>query len=537
MGTVMRLGDLLIRAKRVTERDVERALARSREMGGRLGENLVAIGAIDQRTLSNFINRIPTEPVDISATGMDEGELVDLLLKLIYIGRLENVRQYLDAIKLPYHLVSEIVKLAVDRALLQTLGSRRSDNLLDMAYALTDAGRIWAKNALERSGYCGPAPVTLAEFCEQVNVQKPTNEVITMARIREAVAGLEMDDSIVEQVGPALNSGRAILMYGPPGNGKTTVALRFAAAFHDVIYIPYAVVVEGQIIRVFDPAMHTEVAPAGVGEDHVSFVRQSEADLRWVPCRRPFVIVGGELTLEMLDLRYDETGRYYEAPLHMKALGGCFFIDDFGRQLVSPTHLLNRWIVPLESRFDFLKLHTGKSFRIPFEELVIFSTNLDPEDLMDPAFLRRLPYKIEVGGPDVGRYRRIFQAECAQHGLAMPEELFTYIINKLRRDKGMDLAAYQPRFLVDQVVATCRFMEQPAHFEPRYIDYALDNLRVRRPAPAAAAAHGPAHAPAPEAAHRAGHEPVPRAAPEPAHRPPPEPAHRVPTEPVSRGRG
>lgn len=480
MGT-MRLGDLLIRAKRVTEKDVEAALKRSLDVGGRLGENLVALGAIDQRTLSNFINRIPTEPVDLESTGMDEADLIDLLLKLIYTGRLQTVRQYLEGIKLPYHIVADVVKTAVDRALLQTLGSRQSENLLDMAYALTEGGRVWAKNALERSGYAGPAPVTISEFCEQTNVQKPTNELITVERIRKALEGLEMDQNIVEQVGPALNSGRAILMYGPPGNGKTTVALRFASAFHDVIYVPYAIGVEGQVIRVFDPAIHHEVSPANVGEEPDSFVRQDENDKRWVPCRRPFIIVGGELTLEMLDLRYDETGRFYEAPLHMKALGGCFFIDDFGRQLVSPTHLLNRWIVPLESRYDFLKLHTGKSFRIPFEELVIFSTNLDPEDLMDPAFLRRLPYKIEVGGPNVERYFRIMHTECERNGFALTEDVFEYIVHKLRNEKRMDLAAYQPRFIVDQVVATCRFLEQPPHFEPRYIDYAMDNLRVKRP--------------------------------------------------------
>lgn len=480
MGT-MRLGDLLIRAKRVTEKDVEAALKRSQDVGGRLGENLVALGAIDQRTLSSFINRIPAEPADLSATGMDQAELTDLLLKLIYTGRLQTVRQYLDAIKLPYHIVADVVKTAVDRALLQTLGSRQSENLLDMAYALTEGGRQWAKNALERSGYAGPAPVTISEFCEQTNVQKPTNELISVERIRRALEGLEMDQDIVEQVGPALNSGRAILMYGPPGNGKTTVALRFASAFHDVIYVPYAISVEGQVIRVFDPAIHHEVAPANVGEEPDSFVRQDEADQRWVPCRRPFIIVGGELTLEMLDLRYDETGRFYEAPLHMKALGGCFLIDDFGRQLVSPTHLLNRWIVPLESRYDFLKLHTGKSFRIPFEELVIFSTNLDPEDLMDPAFLRRLPYKIEVGGPNVERYFRIMHSECERNGFPLTDDVFDYIVQKLRTEKRMDLAAYQPRFIVDQVVATCRFLEQPPHFEMRYIDYALDNLRVKRP--------------------------------------------------------
>jgi predicted ATPase with chaperone activity len=277
-----------------------------------------------------------------------------------------------------------------------------------------------------------------------------------------------------------LNSGRAILLYGPPGNGKTSVALRFAGVFQDVIFVPYAVEVEGQIIRVFDPSVHTEVKAEEAGEDDLVFVRQDEYDQRWVPCRRPFVITGGELTLEMLDLRYDPTGHYYEAPLHMKALGGCFLIDDFGRQLVSPANLLNRWIVPLESRIDFLKLHTGKSFSIPFEEMVIFSTNLEPEQLMDPAFLRRLPYKIEVGSPTEERYRRIFDQECKRHGLTLSDEAFAAIVHKLAKVKGLEFAAYQPRFIVDQVVATCRFLGEAPHFEPRFIDYAMDNLRVKQ---------------------------------------------------------
>ena len=185
----------------------------------------------------------------------------------------------------------------------------------------------------------------------------------------------------------------------------------------------------------------------------------------------------------MLDLRYDATAKFYEAPLHVKALGGCFVIDDFGRQLVSPTDLLNRWIVPLESRVDYLKLHTGKSFTIPFEELVIFSTNLEPEDLMDPAFLRRLPYKIEVGAPSLEIYQRIFEKECERQGLTLPKEVFDSIVERIRAKRGLDLAAYQPKFIIDQVVATCRFMGQKPHFEPRFIDYAIDNLRVRRNSP------------------------------------------------------
>ncbi|HEY3625655.1 MAG TPA: hypothetical protein VGL00_05210 [Terracidiphilus sp.] len=478
----MRLGDLLIRAKRVTEDDVARALARVNQYGGRLGDNLIAIGVIDQKTLDSYLHRIPAEPPDIAATGIDENELLGLLMKIIYSARLQSVRQFMEAIKLPYHIVSELVRMAVDRQLLHTLGTRHSDNPIDLSYAFTEEGRRWTVDALERLRYHGPAPVPLEEFTEQVNRQKLTAEVVTMSRVRAAVRGLEMDESILEQAGPALNSGRAILLYGPPGNGKTTVALRFADVFHDVIFIPYAVEVEGQIIRVFDPSVHTEVTSAGTGEDEFTFVRQDEYDQRWVACRRPFVITGGELTLEMLDLRYDHTGHFYEAPLHIKALGGCFLIDDFGRQLVSPANLLNRWIVPLESRVDYLKLHTGKTFSIPFEEMVIFSTNLEPEQLMDPAFLRRLPYKIEVGSPTVERYRRIFEQECQRHGISLPDDVFAAIVYKLKKEKGLDFAAFQPRFIVDQVVATCRFLNEPPHFEPRFIDYAVDNLRVRRPA-------------------------------------------------------
>jgi hypothetical protein len=474
----MRLGELLIRAKRVTEDDVARALARINEHGGRLGDNLVALGAIDEKTLDSYLHRIPGEPADIGATGIDETDLVGLLMKLIYSARLQSVRQYMDAIMLPYHIVSELVRMAVDRQLLHTLGTGHSDNPIDLRYALTEEGRRWTVDALERLRYYGPAPVPIEEYAEQINHQKLTSEIVSMSRLRAAVGELQMDESTLEQAGPALNSGRAILLYGPPGNGKTTVALRFADVFHDVIFIPYAVEVEGQIIRVFDPSVHTEVTTTP-GNEEITFVRQDEYDRRWVPCRRPFVITGGELTLEMLDLRYDLTGHYYEAPLHMKALGGCFLIDDFGRQLVSPANLLNRWIVPLESRVDYLKLHTGKSFSIPFEEMVIFSTNLEPEQLMDPAFLRRLPYKIEVGAPSLERYRRIFEQECKRHGMELPEDVFAGIVYKLKKEKGLDFAAYQPKFIVEQVVATCRFLGEQPHFEPRFIDYAMDNLRVR----------------------------------------------------------
>jgi DNA polymerase III delta prime subunit len=477
----LRLGDLLIRGKLVAVDDVSRALEHQAAHGGRLGESLVAIGALSQSALDTFLHRLPSEPADIGATGLDATELMGLLLKIIYVERLETVRQYASAIKLPYHIVLDLVRMAVDRKLLMTLGSRDTSSLADLAYMFSEEGRRWALDALGRVGYSGPAPVTIEEFTYQVNLQKLTNEVITFDRIRKATAELTFEDALIEQCGPALNSGRAMLLYGPPGNGKTSVAHCLANVFNDVIYVPYSISIEGQIIRVFDPSLHVPLDRAEVTEDDaLSLVRREVFDARWVPCRRPFVIAGGELTLDMLDLRYDLLGHFYEAPLHLKALGGCFVIDDFGRQLVSPTNLLNRWIVPLENRHDYLKLHTGKSFSIPFEELIIFSTNLEPEDLMDPAFLRRLPYKIEVGPPSVDSYRQIFEIECAKYGFTISRDVFTDIVYKLTEEKGLELAAYQPRFIVDQVVASCRFMQMPPTFEPRFINNALNNLRVHR---------------------------------------------------------
>ena len=481
----MRLGDLIIQAGLATTEQVAEAVALQVELGGRMGDRLVGMGVISQPVLDAFIHRMPTEPADIASTRIDPNDLLSLLMKLIYIDHLESVRQFVDSIKLPYNIVSDLVQMAIDRKLLQTHGSRESENLLDMKYSFTDAGHRWVLDAIKQGRYTGPAPVTLEEFTAQVNLQKITNETITFDRIRGGLGNMVVEDNIIESLGPALNSGRAILLYGPPGNGKTSVALSFASVFTDVIYVPFSIIVEGQVIRIFDPSVHTVLsAPQSTDTGVVSFVRREEYDARWVPCRRPFVVTGGELTLEMLDLRYDATANYYEAPLHVKALGGCFVIDDFGRQLVSPKNLLNRWIVPLESRFDYLKLHTGKSFTIPFEELVIFSTNLEPEELMDPAFLRRLPYKIEVGGPTVDIYRRIFDKECERQGLTLSNESFDDIVWKITIEKELELANYHPRFIVDQIVDTCRFMGEAVHFEPRFIDYAIDNLRVKRHASA-----------------------------------------------------
>jgi len=480
----MRLSDLLLSAKIITQADLEKALARQREEGGGLADQLIAIGAVTSEALEKAASQIPSEPESFADTGITATELMTLMLKLIHTARLETVAEFTEAIKLPPQIVGYLVQAAISRSLMVALGSSGHT----MRYELSEQGRMWAQEALKASLYAGPAPVTLDDFCARVKMQKITNETITYSRIRTALEGYSITDELIRQIGPALNSGRAMLLYGPPGNGKTSITQCFANVFDAVIYVPYAVMIDGQIMRVFDPSMHIPINNPGATQSF-SALRREQYDARWVAIRRPFIVAGGELTLEMLDLRYDAVSGFYEAPLHIKALGGCFVIDDFGRQIVSPTTLLNRWIVPMESRVDYLKLHTGKSFSIPFEALVIFSTNLDPEDLMDPAFLRRLPYKIEVGAPSLETYVAIFQDVCKKSGVPLNEEALKIIVHKVKHERGLEFAAFHARFIIDQVLAIARFMGEPPRIDKRSVDYALRNLSIRKQAGAAGKAN------------------------------------------------
>jgi DNA polymerase III delta prime subunit len=472
----LRLGDLLVSGNLVTQAQVDMAIARQQEAGGRLGEQLVAIGAITTESLEAFLNEIPPEPESINATGISATELLTLMLKQIHLSRLETIADFVRAIKLPPGMVSDLVQVAVSRNLLVALGMAGSS----MRYELSEQGRKWAQEALGSSLYAGPAPVTLEDFCARVDRQKITNQQVTYQTIRSALQGYTITDKFIKQIGPALNSGRAMLLYGPPGNGKTSVAQRFAEVFNAVIYIPYSVMIDGYVMKVYDPSVH--VAVAGEAERTPSIftsLRRELFDKRWVAIRRPFIIAGGELTLEMLDLSYDKTTGFYEAPLHIKGLGGCFVVDDFGRQIVSPTTLLNRWIVPMESRVDYLKLHTGKSFSIPFQAMLIFSTNIDPGDLMDPAFLRRLPYKIEVGPPSLEDYFAIFEAVCGRAGVPVTPAAIEKVIVKIVKEQKLELAAFHAAFIIDQVVAIARFMSVPPQLDDFSIDYAIKNLVVR----------------------------------------------------------
>lgn len=478
----MVIGDILVAHKLVTPADVAAALEWQKREGGRLGEILVAQGKLRPEDLEAVMHGAPTAPRTMAETGLGLPTLLNLMIKAMYSGAAETPSGIAKFLKLPDRPVQLLIEQAQQRKLLDVLGA--ADGLSEVRYVLGEKGRRWAMDALQQSQYVGPIPVSLASYIDRIRRQRITNERIDRAGIESVFSSMVISESFIHQIGPAINSARSMLLYGAPGNGKTTIAEKIGGLFQDVIYIPYCFEVEGQIIKVFDPGIHQALERSTTdGYSRGLGLRREDFDQRWVPCRRPFIVTGGELTLEMLDLSFNALAKFYEAPLHVKALGGTFVIDDFGRQIVKPEALLNRWIVPLESRVEHLKLHTGKSFALPFDELVIFSTNLAPRDLMDPAFLRRIPYKLEIAPPNPDEYRRIFRAVSRALGLEAADEVVDYVIAKLRNYADVPLAAYQPRFIVDQVIAACKFEGIPAQYRPEFVDMALANLHPRDPRP------------------------------------------------------
>lgn len=404
----------------------------------------------------------------VDDTGLSALWLQDLTLKILYsLGYLSGFK-ISEMIALPFAGVTDSILESLKREkLIEVKSSQGGLGEGAYTYGITQAGVARAREALERSQYAGPAPVPFEVYNEAIRRQRGGRVTVTTRTMRQILSQLVISEKTFQKLGPALNSGTSIFMYGPPGNGKTSVARAFGnLALSQTMHIPYALYLDGQVIKVYDQVSH-RLVPEGEGgvssgTGSTGNLRTSQRrDPRWVKIRRPFVVVGGELTLEGLDLVYDDVHKFYEAPFQVKANGGILLIDDFGRQQVRPRDLLNRWIVPLENRVDFLTLHTGLKIEVPFDVLIVFSTNLPPKDLVDEAFLRRLRHKIEIGDPSYEEYREIFKRVAADKKVEYSDQGLAYLLQDWYIKRNRKLRASHPRDLCDQIIDISSYLGAP----------------------------------------------------------------------------
>ncbi len=411
----------------------------------------------------------PVSPESLKESGLSLGFVCDMILRTVYTRGAMIGRDLSQFLCLPFKVIREPLKFLKDEKLLQVDGG---DLVGEVSYrfSLTDLGRERAKAAMEQCAYVGPAPVPLEDYVEQCYRQTVTGLVCYPEVLKAPFSHLVLKEEMFNNLGPAIISGKSVFIYGPPGNGKTAMARAIGDFMNTAggsIYVPYAFLADSNIITVYDPSLHViDDTSDDYAEDADATVRKllshGAVDQRWVRIRRPVIVTGGELNLQMLDLKYNAEAKFYQAPIHFKANGGVFLIDDFGRQLVSPKDLLNRWILPLEDRHDFLTVASGKKFQVPFEQLIIFSTNLDPKALVDDAFLRRIRHKVGVSAPSRDVYERIFAANCKRLGMNYDQSAVDYLYERYY-SRGRTPRASDCRDLLETVQSICRYRRQPVH--------------------------------------------------------------------------